>query len=108
MTDCDRTTVVMILGQHNHELDPLVKIERQCLREICKQKRNDGISYKPSKIIDTELSKTDFKLQQKDLMAIKKALYLKRQKDWMHHQTAIKIKSKPTVVPTPFKLDTTH
>lgn len=111
VTDCDRTTVIVGAGEHNHELDPLVKIERQCLREICKQKRNDGFSFRPSKIIDAELSKTDFKLQKKDLMAIKKALYLKRQKDWDKHIMTVRSKRAPTASPAvsappaPFKSD---
>lgn len=99
VTDCDRTTVVTASGEHNHEMDSLVKIERQRLREICKEKRNDGLSFRPTKIVNAEFSKSEYKLGEKDLTAIKKALYLKRQKDWMRRHSVVKTNSASTVSP---------
>jgi len=47
LTDSKRSIILEILGEHNHTLDSVEKIQRQILRENCKRKAKDTISVRP-------------------------------------------------------------
>lgn len=103
LSDSQRSAVLLVLGEHNHVIDPMEKIQRQFLRENCKQKASRILLFSPLEIIECELTKTDYKIQHKDILSIQKAMYDKRRKD-CPNDLSMKQNSW-NIIPPPINLD---
>jgi len=76
-------------SEHNHPVDPIQKIDRQVLRESCKQKATSNISTRPIKLIRNELmNSVSTKLEHKDLKSVRKAMYIERRKNLPPYPTS--------------------
>jgi len=78
----EKNIVVQSNGQHNHEENPLNKIQRQVLRENCKRRAEESISMQPLKLIRHELlDNTELtSIVYNDLKTVRKAMYDRRRK----------------------------
>lgn len=83
VTDAHNTSVVSIIGEHKHEPNSDVKIERQILRENCKRQAEDGISTRSIKIIRKEImNNVNCNFEMKDIISVRKAMYEKRRQSY--------------------------
>ena len=90
VSDAHNTSIVNIIGEHTHESNSEVKIERQILRKNCKIQAEDGISTRPIKIIRKELMNSiSNNFEMKDIISVRKAMYDKRRQSYPLFPTSL-------------------
>ncbi|XP_029345323.1 uncharacterized protein LOC100568833 isoform X1 [Acyrthosiphon pisum] len=90
VTDAHKTSIVNNIGEHTHESNSEVKIERQILRENCKRQAADGSSTQPIKIIRKELmDSVSYNFEMKDIISVQKTMYDKRRQSYPLFPTSL-------------------